>query len=312
MISSRKIGVLGTPITQTRVRKSAITVGSIALPRTGKLAQNRQSRLGRPFRFVAAAVCLFCGQGAFAEQEHMIPLMMSASNFDQQGFARIINHSDTAGTVSILAIDDAGIEYGPVELSLDAKATAHFNSDDLERGNSGKGLSDGVGSGEGDWRLVLRTNLLIEPMAYVRTMDGFVTNAHILARTTAVYGVREGYHVPFFNPGGNVNQQSRLRLINVSDSNAEVVIDGMDDLGSGPRTKVRLTLSPGAARNITAQELESGSTGLSGSFGAGTGKWQLFLSAGPEVLVLSLLESPTGHLAIWPTLREVGRLRFWN
>ena len=47
------------------------------------------------------------------------------------GFARIVNRSEEAAEVDILAYDDDGKEYGPVTLSLDAVETAHFNSDDL-------------------------------------------------------------------------------------------------------------------------------------------------------------------------------------
>ena len=35
---------------------------------------------------------------------------------------------------------------------------------------------------------------------------------------------------------------------------------------------------------------------LEGGLGVGKGKWQLFVSADQPLLVLSLLESPTGHL----------------
>ena len=76
---------------------------------------------------------------------HTVPLVTSASRTDQQGFVRVINRSDRAGTVSIRAIDDAGNRSQPVTLSMGASATRHFNSGDLEDGNSAKGLSDGVG-----------------------------------------------------------------------------------------------------------------------------------------------------------------------
>ena len=62
---------------------------------------------------------------------------------------RIINHSEKARTVTIHAIDDSGERFGPIDLSLRSLATAHFNSTDLEGGNAAKGLSDGVGNGDG-------------------------------------------------------------------------------------------------------------------------------------------------------------------
>ena len=84
------------------------------------------------------------GQEAFAQSEmrfeHTLPLVMSASNTVQQGFVRIINHSNQAGTVQIHATDDSGRRFGPVSFDVAAKASVHFNSDDLESGNVDKDL----------------------------------------------------------------------------------------------------------------------------------------------------------------------------
>ena len=95
------------------------------------------------------------GQTAVAQSEmqfdHSLPLVISADNPVQEGFVRIINHSNKAGTVEIRAFDDSGRRFGPVTLDLEAKASAHFNSGDLESGNADKGLSGGVGNGQGDW-----------------------------------------------------------------------------------------------------------------------------------------------------------------
>ena len=112
------------------------------------------------------------------EPVHTLPLVMSASNAGPQGFVRLINRSDRAGTVRIHAIDDSGQRFGPVFLSLAARAGVQFNSGDLEEGAPSKGLSGGVGEGEGSWRLELVSDLEIEPLAYIRTADGFVTSIH--------------------------------------------------------------------------------------------------------------------------------------
>ena len=55
-----------------------------------------------------------------------IPLVMAASDRGRQGFVRIINHSDRAGTVDIHAIDDTGRRLGPVSLSLEAAGGSAF------------------------------------------------------------------------------------------------------------------------------------------------------------------------------------------
>ncbi|MDD9983980.1 MAG: hypothetical protein OXU81_21905 [Gammaproteobacteria bacterium] len=60
---------------------------------------------------------------------------------------------------------------------------------------------------------------------------------------------------------------------------------------------MRLTLPAGGARIITAQDLESGTSGLTGRLGDGTGKWQLTVSADHPIQLINLLRSATGHLA---------------
>ena len=215
-------------------------------------------------------------KAALAQVHHEIPLFLSASNVSLQGFARIINHSEHAGTVQIHAVDDSGRRFGPVSLSLSAKETRHFNSEDLEQGNPSNGFSGGVGDGDGDWRLELETTLDIEPLAYVRTTDGFLTSMHEVAPAR---GNSMRHHVPFFNSGSNFYQQSRLRLINPGDRAAEIEIDGLDDHGEPPPMggPVRLTLEAGEARVLTAQQLERGDPGLTGRFGDGALKHPLIL-----------------------------------
>jgi hypothetical protein len=230
---------------------------------------------------------------ALAQNSHTLPLFMPASNMAQQGFVRIINHSDQAGTVTIHAIDDSGQEAGPVTLSLEANETKHFNSGNLEQGNSDKGLSGSTGSGQDNWRLKLETNLDIEPLAYIRnTADGFLTSIH-----DVVQGESMRWHVPIFNPGGNDQQKSQLRLINISDTATEVKIEGLDDDGmAAPGGAVQMTLLANAARLYSALDLETGHSEFEGNLGNGTGKWQLIVSADRPIQVMSLMSTPTGHV----------------
>ena len=224
-----------------------------------------------------------------------IPLVTSADNPSQQGFVRVINHSDRVGKVRIHAIDDEGRRFGPVDLSLDAKQTRHFNSNDLEDGNLSKGLSGGIGDGTGNWRVELETELDIEHLAYIRTPDGFLTSIHAVAAHANDGSSR--HHVHTFNPAGNADQQSRLRVVNTGYRTATVEITGLDDAGDPPPGgSVSLTLDPGAAHLLTAQELERGSPDFFGQFGAGSGKWQLFVSSDEPIRVMSLLLSPTGNV----------------
>ena len=248
------------------------------------------------FLVIAAPVTL-------AQHQHGLPLLPAASSA-QQGFVRIINHSERDGTVRIHAIDDEGERFGPVTLELLAKETKHFNSRDLEDGNVSIGLSGGVGDGTGDWRLELLTGLDIEPLAYVRTPDGFLTGIHDIVQGE-LDADEMRYPVRFFNPGSNLSKQSRLRLVNPTGAEVEVTIAGLDDKGEpAPGGEVRLTLPAHGAHTLTAQDLESGSGLLDdghGALGDGRGKWQLLVtpdaSGGPLQVMSLLLATEAGTLA---------------
>ena len=222
---------------------------------------------------------------------HTVPLFPAKTALNRQGFARVVNHTDEAAEVAVLAYDDDGTEHGPVTLSLDANETAHFNSADLEDGNEAKGLSGGVGSGTGDWRLQLTSESDIEVLAYVRTDDGFVTTMH-----DAAPSLIHTHRVAVFNPGSNANQVSSLRLANPGDTDAEVTITGVDDDGESPGSEITVTVPGKASMTFTSRELEAGASGSEGSLGDGRGKWQLEIHADREIVAMSVLESPTGHL----------------
>ncbi len=221
----------------------------------------------------------------------LVALLPRASDPVREGFVRVINHAAEAGEVTIEAVDDTGMRLGPITLSVDAGATAHFNSGDLEDGNADKGLPTGVGSGEGDWRLVLDSDLDFEALSYIRTADGFLTAMH------DTVPVRDGaYEVAIFNPGSNPNQVSGLRLVNLGAEDAQVTITGIDDAGVSPGSTVALTVPSGASRTIAAADLEAGADGFAGALGDGAGKWRLRVESDQPIVVMSLLSSPTGHL----------------
>ena len=231
---------------------------------------------------------------------HHVYLVPSASEPLRQGFVRVINHSAEAGEVSIDPVDDGGRAFDTITLSIDANETIHFNSNDLETGNEGKGLTGSTGSGEGDWRLAFTSDLDIEVLAYIRTTDGFLTAMHDVAPVDG--DIRR---VAIFNPGSNKNQVSRLRLINPADSTAEVSVRGTDDKGMPGSGEVSLALDAGTAREISAEQLEEGGSGLAGVLGDGSGKWRLQVESEQAVVAMSLLESPTDHLTNLSTVPEL-------
>ena len=247
-------------------------------------------------------------QGSHAGGGHLVPLFPAAAvesgrqcatlgNDEMEtleGFVRVINRSARSGEVRINAFDDAGTPgANPVILRLEAGQRVHFNSGDLERGSTAKPLTGAIGQGEGDWRLNLESDLDLEVLAYARTKPcGFLTSLQDLAPCTA-----NRCGVIIFNPARNLNQRSLLRLINPSAERASVTITGVDDGGLSPGAPLHLELPAGAARTLTAPELETGDgDGLRGALGTGSGKWELSVEADRQIHVMSLMRSPTGHL----------------
>ena len=234
------------------------------------------------------------------EDSQYVYLFPSASDPQREGFVRIINHSAERGDVLIDPFDDGGRKFDTITLSVDANETVHFNSGDLETGNEGKGLTGSTGAGEGDWHLAFTSEQDIEVLAYIRTTDGFLTAMRDVAPADG--DIRR---VAIFNPGGNKDQVSRLRLINPTGATADITIRGTDDKGMPGSREVSLTLYAQTAREITASQLEEGGTGLAGMLGDGSGKWRLEVESEQAVVAMSLLESPTDHLTNLSTVPEV-------
>ena len=227
-----------------------------------------------------------------AGQMYRVPLFPSATGFDgRQGFVRVINQSHVGGSVAIKAYNGSGWDYDFISMEIGAGEALYFNSDDLESGNPANGLARGVGAGEGDWWLELTSTLDLDVFSYVRIEDGLLTAMHDTVPASA-----DGYTVPTFNPGTNVNQVSSLLLLNPGEESAAVAIRGIDDAGLSSSGEARLSVPGGTARAVTARQLESGGEGIDGALGDGTGKWRLIVTSDRPILVLSLLASPTGHL----------------
>ena len=244
---------------------------------------------------LAAAIvglCVTASAAQVPEGAQTIPFLPSATDaLDRQGLVRVINHSDEAGEVRIEAIDDEGESYGPVMLSVEAGEAVQFNSDDLENGDAEKGLSGGVGSGEGAWRLAFSSELDIEVLSYVRSANGVLAAMH-----DTVPSEGGSHRVVFFNPAGNTVRASRLRLVNPGEEAAEVSIAGVDDGGESPGSKVTTTIPAGASRTFTVAALESGGEELEGALGDGEGKWRLTVQSAQPLVVMSLLSDAMGRL----------------
>ena len=233
---------------------------------------------------------------ADGRRRHRVPLLPADSG-RRDGFVRVVNLSHHDGEALIDAVDDMGASRGSVRLQLDARQTVHFNAGDLAQGNAAKGLDGAVGTAQGDWRLTLTSTLDLLVLSYVRTPDGYLAAMH-----DVVPIAEDGTHrMPFFNPGSNAEQLSKLRLLNNGGAAVSATVTGIDDAGQAS-TEARVNVPAGAALTVTAAELEAGGEGVSGRLGDGTGRWRLRLAADGPLTVMNLLESPEGHLANMSTV----------
>ena len=236
---------------------------------------------------------------ADGRHRHRVPLL-PADGGRRDGFVRVVNLSYHDGEVLIDAVDDAGGSRGPLQMRLDARQTVHFNARDLAQGNADKGLEGTVGAGQGDWRLTLTSALDLLVPSYARTPDGYLAAMHDVVPLAA-----DGIHrMPFFNPGSNAEQLSKLRLLNHGGAAVSAIVTGIDDAGQAS-TAATLRVPAGAALTVTAAELEAGGEGVSGRLGNGDGRWRLRLAADGPLTVMNLLESPEGRLANMSTVTRL-------
>ena len=90
--------------------------------------------------------------------------------------------------------------------------------------------------------------------------------------------------------------------MNLGETDAEMIVSGIDDSGSTPGMDVSFTVPAGKVVAVKASDLESGADTLEGALGDGTGKWQLTVRSNVPVKVMSILENPTGHLTNLSTI----------
>ena len=221
-----------------------------------------------------------------------VPLFPAASS-ELHGFLRIANLSGRTLAISLRAVDHSGTEHEPTSLVLTRGETLQLSASDLEQGNAAKGVS-AIGAGVGDWHLEITGDRRFEVLTYAGVLDGFYTSLHDVAPSADDGSL----WIPFFNPGSNRRQASRLRLVNWGETAAEVTINGVDDAGVSSDEAVRVTVPARSARDYMSWELETGSgDGMSGTLGDGAGKWRLRVSTTGDIEALSLLHLPTGHIA---------------
>lgn len=229
--------------------------------------------------------------------EKLIAFANPASNQTQQSFLRVVNTSSETGLVTITGIDGNGnvAPGGELTFTLGPGESKNMNSLDYENGNVAKGLTGALGNGAGKWQLIVSSPLNLEVMSLIRTPDGFltsVTDVVPVSNTT----VNEIY---FANPASNQNQQSFLRVVNVSSATGLVTISGIDKAGNAaPGGELTFSLGPDKSKNFNNLDYENGNPAkeLTGALGDGIGKWWLSVNSTLDLNVMSLIRSPGGFV----------------
>ena len=247
-------------------------------------------------RSCLASVLLCCAFSVNAER-YTIPLLVPAgATGDPHGVVRILNDAQESATVTIHAIDDAGVRTGPAILTLSALSAVELGASELESGDAAKGLSVGLGRLSSEVRLVIDSDVPIVPSAYVRNADGTLAAMNATVLEAARAGLEAyRYDVPVFHPASNATHPSRLRLINPGESAARVTIAARDDAGAAASGgTVELTLPAGGARTLSADQLEVGDNAvLTGRLGAGVGDWRLSVTSDRPIQAVNVAETPS-------------------
>jgi hypothetical protein len=105
-----------------------------------------------------------------------LPMLNPASNTNQRAAVRVTNPTGSPAVVSIRGVDDLGVAYGPVALTVPAGRTVELSAVDLEQGNALKGLPAGLGDGTARWRISLQSTTNLRVVALVRDPAGYITN----------------------------------------------------------------------------------------------------------------------------------------
>ena len=223
--------------------------------------------------------------------EKRISIANPGSNTNKQSLLRIINDNDATTNVEIYGIDDDGVRSrrDPISFSLDANAAILLTAQDLENGRSN--IESTLCDGAGKWQFRVRSDNPVEVMGLIRTPDLFMTGLNDVAPD-----ISGDKMLWFGNPASNVNRVTFLRIVSFSDESGEVTLTGIDDEGM-ERGSVSFTLAPNESRQLTAQQLENGTDGLTGQLEDGAGKWRFRVSSDLNIEAMSLIRTVDGFLS---------------
>ena len=137
------IGALGTGTGRWRLHVTAdrpVVVMSLIASAGGHLVN------------VSTAPAAVGGGESGAGTVHRVAWLPAAARWRQggvRGLLRLVNHTRSSGEVRIEAFDDAGVQAPAVTVAVGAHEAVELTSAELEGGNAAKGLTGGIGAGEG-------------------------------------------------------------------------------------------------------------------------------------------------------------------
>ena len=230
--------------------------------------------------------------------DYLVTFFPGGDRTTQSGLLRIRNLSDVANSLQIIGFDDQGTESDEVEIELLGGQIVRLTTEDLELGNPDRGLVGAFGSGVGDWRIRIYTDLKLDINAYMTLSDGSLTPIHDFVEMND-----EVAWVPFLPRQNGLAANSFLRMSNLSGVAVETTIEGVDDRGDQGEGEVTVTLDGGTSRWISVEELETGAD-LEGALGAGNGNWQLTITATDDIRVQAFVSGENGELTALSTLRR--------
>ena len=207
------------------------------------------------------------------------------------GLLRIVNHSDEDGEVKIIAIDDSGDRSEEVTVAVMANTVTAISSEALENGDTELGI-EGIGDGEGHWRLLVSSDLDIQPYAYIKDSAGAITPIQIAASKL------NGRYEIGFPAREDPSDMRYVRIINRStSSDVVVVVEGRgDDPADVGEASVLVQLGHGEAKQYSVVDLEEGEGVLQGSLGSGVLNWTLTVSADGPIDVLGYVQKSSREI----------------
>lgn len=231
-----------------------------------------------------------------AAEQLVVPYFPSAIDpSGRRGVVRLANRTKGTAVATIHAVDDNGSAAEPLNLSIAANSSVHFDSTDLEQGNAAKGIDIGIGAGQGAWTLRISSTSQLDALAYVETLDGVLSLIH--ASTAPHNDIATAATPTTLNRAGS---WGLLRLVNLTPKTATAVISQRNSPTPASDT-VTVELPAHQARTYATHELSSGAApGLIGSLGDQDGEPQLTIQSEAGVLAVNLAASAAGHLTNLP------------